>query len=307
MNAVTALPQTPPRRRHFDLSTPHGNGQIAALEWGPEDGRHDLLFLHANGFNAMTYTRLLSPLGDQGLRVLAVDLRGHGLTTLPAEADATVSSWDGYRDDLHALLRALRQSEGEVPRVLAGHSMGGATCLLATLQWPADLGPQRPLVLFDPVVAPPLAPDANRDPSPLLAGALRRKNHFDSPDAALASYQGRGAFKTWPTEVIADYLADGLFLGDDQAWHLRCAPTWEAHNFSHPFRPVNAPIAQLPVPITVLRAAEGSTCHWQDWPAQADVRTVPGTTHFVPMERPELAREVLLAAVQGEREAVLAR
>jgi pimeloyl-ACP methyl ester carboxylesterase len=254
----------------------------------------------------MTYERLLSPLGAQGLRVLAIDLRGHGLTTLPARPDAAAASWDGYRDDLLALLRLLAAQDG-LPRVLSGHSMGGATCLLATLQWPADLGEQRPLVLFDPVVAPPALPGENGGPSPLVAGALRRKNHFDSLETALASYVGRGAFKTWPAEVVRDYLTDGLFLGDDQAWHLRCAPEWEAYNFSHPFRPVNAPIAGLGIPITVLRAAEGSTCHWSDWPPQADVRTVPDSTHFIPMERPELAREVLLAAVARQRDPAVAR
>lgn len=295
------------RRRQFTLDATRGGGQVAALEWGPETGRHDVLFLHANGFNAMTYASLLSPLGAQGLRVLAIDLRGHGLTTLPARPDAATASWDGYRDDLLALLRLLAAQDG-LPRVLSGHSMGGATCLLATLQWPADLGEQRPLALFDPVVAPITPPGENGGPSPLVAGALRRKNNFDRPETALASYLGRGAFKTWPEDVVRDYLTDGLFLGDDQAWHLRCAPEWEAYNFSHPFRPADGAdrnavgIGTLGMPITVLRAAEGSTCHWRDWPPQADVRTVPDSTHFIPMEYPKLARELLLAAVAAQRE-----
>ena len=42
------------RRRQFDLDPARGSGQVAGLEWGPATGRHDILFLHANGFNAMT-------------------------------------------------------------------------------------------------------------------------------------------------------------------------------------------------------------------------------------------------------------
>ncbi len=283
-------------RRQIPVTTANGSGDIAGLQWGPEgDGPLDILFLHANGFNAMTYAQLMAPLGAQGLRVLAVDLRGHGLTTLPAEPEKIESSWDSYRDDLMALLAAL----GPMPRVLAGHSMGGATCMLAALTWPQALGAVPPLVLFDPVIAPPMA--SMPTPSPLKEGALRRKNNFDSPEAALAGFVGRGAFKTWPESFIRDYLVDGIALGEDGVYHLTCAPTWEANNFSHPYRTTDAAIPGLVNPLTVLRAELASTCHWNQWPAQAQVQTVPGSTHFVPMEFPELAREALVAAVEAER------
>ena len=288
---------SPYRRRQFSVDTANGSGQIAGVEWGPESGQVDILFLHANGFNAMTYNGVFAPLGEQGLRVLAVDLRGHGLSTLPADPAAIASSWDVYRDDLICLLRSL----GPMPRVLAGHSMGGATCVLAAMNWPGDLGSIPPLVLFDPVIAPP-SMERMPSPSPLMAGALRRKNNFESIEAALAGYVGRGAFKTWPEASIRDYLVDGLHLAEDQTYQLRCAPTWEANNFSHPYRTVDAPIPQLPCPMTVLRAALGSTCHWRNWPPQAKVQTVPDSTHFIPLESPDLAREALLAAVQAERE-----
>jgi len=62
-----------PRRRVVAVP----GGEIAALEFGPEDRAIDIVFVHANGFNAQTYRTLLSPLAA-GMRILAIDQRGHG-------------------------------------------------------------------------------------------------------------------------------------------------------------------------------------------------------------------------------------
>jgi surface antigen len=73
---IAASPLSAARRRQVAVP----GGAIAALEFGPADRPLDVLFLHANGFNAGTYADILAPLGDR-LRILAVDQRGHGLTT----------------------------------------------------------------------------------------------------------------------------------------------------------------------------------------------------------------------------------
>ncbi len=78
-----------PRKR--SVAVP--GGEIAALEFGPQDRPIDVVFVHANGFNAQTYRVLLSPLGA-GLRILAIDQRGHGDTTLPANPEGH-RSWRG--------------------------------------------------------------------------------------------------------------------------------------------------------------------------------------------------------------------
>ncbi len=111
-----ALPDVSPARRRM-IAVP--GGQMAAIEFGPADRALDVVFLHANGFNAATYRSIFAPLADR-LRILAVDQRGHGRTTLPAVPYAA-NVWRGYSDDLLMLLKAL----GETPVVLSGHSMGG--------------------------------------------------------------------------------------------------------------------------------------------------------------------------------------
>lgn len=289
------------KRREFQLGQPAQPGTMAALAFGPESRPVDLVFAHANGFNAMTYRQLLAPLGAAGWHVLAIDQRGHGRSQLAADPDPGPHTWLHYRDDLLALFAQL----GGAPRVLAGHSMGGTASLLAaaTLRERGQSVPS--LVLFDPVLMP-LSADAQGDAdwtapesSALVRGALRRNDRFTSPEAALAAYRGRGAFKTWPEAVIADYLADGLLPQPDGSWRLSCAPAWEAANFIRAHRSsLPAAMAAQTGPLRVLRAEIETTAPWAQWPAQARVQTVPGSTHFLPMEFAELARAALQEALQ---------
>lgn len=287
-----------PRRRLIDLPETAGPGQMAALEFGPPERALDVLFLHANGFNAMTYRQIFEPLGT-GLRILAIDQRGHGRSTLETRIEG--HHWLRYADDLLALLEALREP---MPRVLAGHSMGGAAILLASPRLPS--GPQPGIVLFDPVLrtvddAPDAAAMAE---SVLVRGATRRNALFTSRQAALDSYRGRGAFKTWPEAMIEDYLEDGLRQQADGQYTLSCAPAWEAANFltTYEHSPVPA-LETARAPVRILRAEHDSTCRlgpdsaaWQGH-ARVQLETVPGTTHFLPMERPELVRSALREAV----------
>ncbi len=78
---------TEPRLRHVSLAPPAGPGEMAFLDFGPPDRAPDLVFLHANGFNARAYRTILEPLAAS-LRILAPDQRGHGATTLATDRPA---------------------------------------------------------------------------------------------------------------------------------------------------------------------------------------------------------------------------
>jgi pimeloyl-ACP methyl ester carboxylesterase len=288
-----ALPDLSPARRRW-IAAP--GGEIAALEFGPADRPLDILFLHANGFNAATYRSILAPLGD-GLRILAVDQRGHGRTTLPATPFAT-NVWREYGNDLLVLLEAL----GETPTVLSGHSMGGTACLLAAAERPDAA---KRLVLFDPVIITPeraaLLGEEGMKNSPLALGALKRRATFADRQAAFDGYKGRGAFRGWSDAMLADYLADGLVEGADGQMRLACAPAWESANFSTPSPDAVGGIPRIQAPIRILQAEIGSTAQFEVHEAMvrasgAMIEVVPGTSHFLPMERPDLVREALLEA-----------
>ncbi|MBX3479490.1 MAG: alpha/beta hydrolase [Caulobacter sp.] len=273
---------------------------MAAIEMGPEDRLIDLVFCHANGFNALTYRHLLAPVAEAGHRILAIDMRGHGRSELAADPGDGHGSWLGYRDDLIGLLETLEAP----PRVVAGHSMGGTSGVLASGPRP-DLVPA--LVLFDPVLMDPamvdsLGPEGLKN-SPLAQGARRRRAEFDSREAAFAGWQGRGAFRAWSDAVLADYITDGLIEQPDGRLRLACAPAWESANFAAHFHNPWSALAEGTCPIHMLRAAEGSTANIADRlddqiaAGRIRVETIPGTSHFLPMERPDLFSAALLEAL----------
>ncbi|MBX3485973.1 alpha/beta hydrolase [Phenylobacterium sp.] len=285
---MDAMVEYEPRPRRVGL--PGRGGAMAVLDFGPEDRPVDVVFSHANGFNGRTYRTILGPLA-QDHRILALDLRGHGASTLPAVIEGR-QGWTEFRDDLLALLREV----AETPVVLAGHSMGGTTSLLAAAAAPETV---KALALFDPVIfdAALAAPDLMGD-NPLAQGADRRRAVFPDKAAALAAYTGRGAFRSWRPEQLADYVEAGFAPTGDGQVTLTCTPAWEASNFRiHNYDPWAA-FRAVRCPIRMLRAESASTARIDDNLGDLDAvgarcETVPGTTHFLPMERPDLVRQVL--------------
>ena len=295
---MDAIRLSPPRRLALPVYNRWGAGEMSVLDFGPEDRPVDLVFVHANGFNAMTYRRLLAPLAGT-LRIWAPDLRGHGRTQLPADP-ARRRGWADHRDDLIALLEAL---DGP-PVVLAGHSMGGTSALLAAAERPDRVAG---LVLLDPVIWRRWAAAAFHLPLldrmasriPLVKSARRRRAVFDSREQAFAAYSGRGAFRGWPEAVLADYLADGL-LETDQGFVLACPPEWEASNYAAQSHDPWRALRRLDRPVRILKAETGSTCAVREAPRglpHVTVETVAGGTHFFPMLQADAARDALFDAV----------
>jgi pimeloyl-ACP methyl ester carboxylesterase len=279
------------------------DGEMAALDFGDAARPVDVVFAHANGFNAMTYRSILGPL-SLSLRIIAMDQRGHGASRLPADPRGRMS-WSDFRDDLVALLETL----GDRPVILAGHSMGATISLLAALERPDRV---RALILFDPVVLPRWTSAIMRRVPwlatricrrlPLTQGALQRRSVFDSYGAAFRAYRGRGAFRTWPEIMLADYVAGGLREREDGSVELSCAPAWEASNFMGQANDTWRALDRALMPIEIYRSGADSVCHvggglgFQRRNRRLQVHTVPQTTHFLPMERPDLVRDALLSA-----------
>lgn len=287
-----------PRSCRLAMAPPTGPGEIAYLDYGPADRAPDLVFVHANGFNARAYRTILAPLAAD-LRILAIDQRGHGATTLATDRPRT--SWLDLKDDLLAFLDAMR-----IGRVaLAGHSMGATASLLAAAEAPERV---RALALLDPVIRPPGPASVSRDAmeaSPMIAGARRRRRSFSSRGAAAMGYHGRGAFRTWTDAQLTDYVAAGLRDMPDGTVELACTPEWEVSNYLNQDHDSWGAFARSLCPIHILRAEVDSPGridgHTDQLTATGRIRidTVPGTTHFLPMERPELVREAIREAVRA--------
>jgi pimeloyl-ACP methyl ester carboxylesterase len=287
---------SPPRRLMVPL--PARGGEMAVLDFGDPNRPVDLVFSHANGFNAATYRSILAPLASS-FRILAPDLRGHGRTTLPTVMEGR-RDWHDHRDDLLALLDAFPGP----PVVLAGHSMGGTASLLAAAERPQRVSR---LVLFDPVIWGGLTSVVFRSPGlrrlsdriPLVRSALRRRAVFDSREQALESYRGRGAFKGWGDAALIDYLSDGLVERTQGGFGLACAPQWEASNYvSQGHDPWRAMRTYRGL-IRILKAETGSITQVPERPrglAHVAVETVPGSHHLFPMVRADVVRDALFDA-----------
>lgn len=291
-----------PRSRMIPVRTASGHGEMHALDFGDPKRPVDVVFVHANGFNARTYKTILQPL-SRDLRILAPDLRGHGRTTLPADGGGD-PSWRILRDDLLALLQAVDAP----PVILGGHSMGGTASILAAGAAPARV---KGLALFDPVMLPPVgvllahlpwARSTTARRMPIAVKAARRRSLFDSRAAAFKAYHDRGAFKGWPDAMLKDYVADGFRDREDSKVELACPPAWEARLYTTHAHDPWAALRRFGGPVSIWRARRGSTCRVKDIAAferrfaGARMEKVDGG-HFFPMTSPDVVRDALRDAV----------
>ncbi|WP_233356079.1 alpha/beta hydrolase [Henriciella aquimarina] len=293
--------------------TDTAEGSMQAIEFGNPALEMAALWLHATGFNSMTYQSILAPFGLR-TKVTALDLRGHGRTKLPADPK-TLHSWHRYRDDVITFL----EKNATRPVVLSGHSMGGCVALLVAGKRP-DL--VKGLVLVDPVImsrrfyfikhAFPFLGPFLRVSNSMARQAKKRRAEFPSVEAAREAYTGKGAFKTWREPFLDDYLIDGLERVDDrhdetkQRWRLLCEPAWEAATFNaqrnqpwgalRKVRKKNIPIMIMRPEINPVMSDKVTDLILRKYPDLV-LKERPNTTHFHPMEAPYEIREELSTAI----------
>lgn len=292
-----------PERKTVTIS----DGPVSVLCW-PGDARKPALhFAHANGFNAGTYRILLSPLAGR-FRIFASDLRGHGLTDLPADP-ASHSSWATYGSDVAELLDQLDAG----PYVLAGHSMGAVASALAAAANPSRISG---LLMIEPVTFPLVWRAWRRlhhlmrgrmpDP-PFVVKTMRRRAVFPDRDMAFRAYKGRGAFRTWPDDVLRDFVEHGLVPHDGDTMRLACPPEWEAANYRVGPPRLAAALKRLTCPVTILYGTRQSTVRpgelrvMRRAAPHARVLRVEGATHFLPKEHPDLVRAELVRLLEQDK------
>jgi pimeloyl-ACP methyl ester carboxylesterase len=295
--------------QHHQISLPHENaGSLSLYQWENEVSERPVLhWAHANGFNGRTYDPLLSPLAAQ-FDVYAWDARGHGLSTFAAEPKK-MTGWDIYGRDLIALVEHLAEKHGR-KIWLGGHSMGGFTSVFVAAQRP-DL--VAGLILADPVIVPRIGPltylvakiTGKHGGLALAKMAAKRRVDWPSKEKIKAAYFGRGAFASWQDGFLDAYVEGGVLPHDDGSnkVSLACAPHWEAANFKGPQLNCHAFIRRIKAPFTLLTAEHGSTTRARQSFATLDVdkkiSVVAGTSHFLPMEVPDLLRGEIIDRIEA--------
>ncbi len=177
------------------LSLPHL--EVAAHLYGPEDGK-PVIALHGWLDNAATFSRLAPRL--QGLRIVALDLPGHGHSD-HRPAGAGYNIWDYAHDVLQ-----VAEQFGWQRFSLLGHSMGAIVSVLLAGALPARI---ERLALIDGAI--PFTGEADGAPQKLgaalealLAVDDKRKPVYSTFDKAVqARMKGVGAVSREAAERLA--------------------------------------------------------------------------------------------------------
>lgn len=253
-----------------------------------------LHFMHANGYPHAAYSPLLNCLAGE-FHVLAMDGRPIWPGTRPLE----VRNWQPFADDLVAFLK----HQAPLGWIGVGHSIGGTSTLRAALQYP-DLF--NAIVLIDPVIFPPwfisfwriIPLNLAYRLHPLARQALRRRQTFESIDAMLDNYRGKAIFSRINDEGLEHYARALARVGESGKVVLTYSPEWEARIYVTAARAdldLWLGLPKLTPPLLILRGAHTDTF----WPStarlvnqrlpRAQIHTISGTTHLLPLEKPGVA------------------
>jgi pimeloyl-ACP methyl ester carboxylesterase len=255
------------------------------LDWG--GAGTPIVLLHATGFLGRIYRPIAQALTAIG-HVYSFDQRGHGDSERPR---SDIYGWDITASDLEGFI--LTMGFSNVRGI--GHS-AGATAI-------GTVASGRPELISRAMLVEPVIFDLNdptvRRPSEMHARTLKRKRTFDSVEAMFQNFESKPPYNTWRKDILREYCERGTYVGADGKRALKCHPEVEAEIYatSRDFDGLGY-ILRCNAPMMVLFGehsdAPGLALAPRLAAANRTVVIVPGTTHFIPMEEPELTVQMAL-------------
>ncbi len=247
----------------------------------PQTSGPPIVCLHGWSASLYLFRHSLELLAQRGYRVVAVDLRGHGLSDKPKTRGAY--SIDAHLADLDALLDALECSRA----ILVGQSMGGGLALHYALRHPERVCG---LVAINPssLVSIPLLTAARVAPRSLVGAIGRRMmprwlvrfilQHIAYGDGSLVTE--RDVDEYWAPTQLPGFIAAARAALSEFEWR--------------PLRPAEA--VALAVPSVVILGRQDRLVRNAERAARAlanaDVRMLEGG-HCVNEELPEAVCELI--------------
>ncbi|HEY5336132.1 MAG TPA: alpha/beta hydrolase [Mycobacteriales bacterium] len=268
---------------------PGSTAMVSAVDAGDGPGvaLHDLggtgphiLVCHATGLCGRAYERLAATLSET-FHVWALDARGHGDTPAPADGDF---SWDGMVRDVAAAAAAI----GDRAIHVVGHSMGGAAALAAEARSPGTFASA---YVYEPIIMVPTA--ARPTTNPLADGARKRRNVFDSREAALWRFATRPPLNGWESGSLAAYVLHGFADEPDGTVRLKCTGENEARTFEASGAITTDLVASVSVPTLVVCGEPSTPLAGMAQAVAAvlpngELRTHPELGHFGPLQAPSV-------------------
>ncbi|MGH7963430.1 MAG: alpha/beta fold hydrolase, partial [Candidatus Binatia bacterium] len=183
-----------------------------------------------------------------------------------------------------------------------GHSGGAALLAFYAATHP---GRAKRLALLEPVSfphEPEFLKRLSTDDHPFIERARRRRTIWDTRQQLFEAYQGKEAFAAWQEEVLWDYVTHGTYDLPDGCITLKCSAEVEAQVFANSASlDIFSQLDKVDCPALVLRGAHTDEPIFlvaervaQHIP-QGSLVTVPDTSHFLPMEKPEEVGDIIRA------------
>lgn len=264
-----------------------------------------LLLTHATGFCGAVWRPFAQRLAGR-YHAFAPDLRGHGESVTPERLDF---HWDGFADDVLAVVDHLRGHGVEGPLLGVGHSKGGAALLLAEQRRPGTFSR---LYCFEPVVFPPLpgggaGEDTGAEGSGrgnhLAEGALRRRATFASFEEAFDNFATKPPLDVLRADVLEAYVHGGFRRQDDGTVTLRCRPQDESQVYRMGAgHDAFAHLAEIVAPVTIATGRKDPYGPAAVAPMLAErltrgeLEVFDDLGHFGPLEDPDRVADHVAAA-----------
>ncbi|MEP2989422.1 MAG: alpha/beta hydrolase [Parasphingorhabdus sp.] len=274
---------------------PTSHGDIHYFEWGKSGSSLSILLLHATGFHARCWDKVVGFLPDDA-HVIAVDQLGHGRSAKPVKLE----SWAQIAGATNELVAGLELKFD----IGVGHSMGAHCLVQSTVIEPESFGK---LVLIDPVIMEQEIYQNPPDYSLSENMTQKRRNNWANAEEMFDRFQDRHPYRLWDTDVLRDYCEYGLLPDGEGGFVLACPPDVEGavYGTSGALDPWPL-IEKVKQPVSVLRAPKLNLKEGFDFASSptpdhladaffdgTDVY-VPELTHFMPMQDPKRIADLIM-------------
>lgn len=250
-----------------------------------------LVLVHCTG----THGRIWEPLVPAFLphfRVYAYDTRGHGDSDKPN--DPKFYRWKDSGMDLLAVIDELSLGEGIVA---AGHSAGGAHICYAEMTRPGTFSRA---VLIDPIIGPE---EAFSGSNPLAEKSRRRRNDFESHEAAIQRFASKPPMDAWDPAALEAYVKFGTVERENGGISLKCPGEIEALIYDGSgATEVFGRLGELQLHVTLVTADNSDVRSLAELQRErfsnVDFRMIEESNHFIPQEKPDEIASLIIGALK---------
>ena len=268
------------------------------------NSKHEIQFIHANGFPPNAYTSLLKGLNNH------FNIEKFLLRPLNNKYNANdIKNWIPFHNDYIELL-----SHKNHKVIGLGHSIGGNVTLRACISHPEYFSK---IILLDPTLFVPkiiffwklaLFLKLHNYLHPWVKATLRRKMYYKNYDSIFKSYRNKTVFKHIDDENLNIYIKSITTSENDGEIKIIYSKEWEYQIYKTGLIADNyiwKNIKYLNIPTLIIRSKSSnaflasSAKKINKLNKKIKIVTLDNTTHLFPLETPETVAKIINDYLQG--------